>query len=148
MNQIPDKIDPLRLAKQATVLNGDFEKTQFERLCELLTSTTGRIQVALSFGFDELEKVYIKVGIQTRLDLVCQRCGEPVSCDINVEPKIRPVLSDAEAKSAHKMYDFWVTNGNPIPVLELVEEELLLSLPISARHEEGHCPVEIRRIFS
>ncbi|WP_423062282.1 YceD family protein [Candidiatus Paracoxiella cheracis] len=141
--QLPLEINPFALVNQGVELKGEMAVAGFRRLAELLASSEGVVQVQLKFARDEYGPPYIKGQVSATLRLVCQRCGEPVSCDINVKPCLSPVVSDSQAASLPKEYDPLVTHGEPVLLAEIVEEELLLSIPMFPKHRPGECPVDI-----
>ncbi len=148
IRELPAQIEPKTLAEQDANFSGKIAISKFARLRDLLTNTDGDVSVALQVKRDEDGIIFIRGKVETQLQLACQRCGEPVSCDINVELKIRPVITDKQAASVQKSHDLWVTNREPILVQELVEEELLLSLPMIAKHEIEQCPVDLSQVLS
>lgn len=140
LNSLPAMVDPFALAKQGgEYLSGSVEINKLSRLADLLALESGEAKVELVIGKDEFEPVYIQAKIEASLLLTCQRCGKPVCYDINVEPKLSPVLTDAAAANVAKDIEPWVTYSEPISVADLVEEELLLSLPMIAKHKPGEC---------
>lgn len=140
--QLPLEINPFALADRGVELSGQMAVAVFTRLAGLLASKEGMVQVQLRFGRDEYGPPYLKGHISTVLRLVCQRCGEPVSCDINVKPCLSPVVSDSQAASLSKEYEPLVTHGEPVLLADVIEEELLLSIPMFPKHRRGECPVD------
>ncbi len=87
-------------------------------------------------GGDE-EWVRLRVG--ARLPLGCQRCLQPVLQQVDDEVTLRlvdeePRLDAAEIESDEEAY----LAREPVDVLQLVEEQLILALPLVPMHQE--CP--------
>ena len=139
-NQLPLEIEPFSLARDGAEFSGSIAVTQFSRLREVLSSQQGDVKVRIEVGREAFGPVYIKGSVAASLQLVCQRCGEPLDYAINADLKLSPVLTDAQAVTVPEEYEPWVTNDAPISVLELVEEELLLGLPMIAKHKPEECP--------
>jgi uncharacterized protein len=101
------------------------------------------VQVVLTLKQEDLGPIYINGNLTTQLRLPCERCGGAVCYDIKLELKLSPVLTDSQAARVPKEYDPLVTGSEPVSVLELVEEELLLSLPMVAKHKQEECLIEL-----
>lgn len=122
-------------------MTGQLALADFPRLQPLLVDTQGEVDVRLAFGRGSDFRRFITGTLESSLKLVCERCGNPVSYDINVDLKLAPVLSDEEAAKLPKDDDpLLLANEEPISLIEMLEEEILLSLPMFAKHALGQCP--------
>ncbi len=144
---LPLEINPISLADRGEILKGKLAVSDLPRLLGFLASSEGYVQVELRFGREAYGPRTIKGCISGRLQLVCQRCGQPVSYDINTMLSLSPVFSDSQAAGLPEEYDPLVTAGEPVRVVDMVEEELLLSLPMVPKHELGECPVDVSNIL-
>lgn len=143
-NALPFEIDPFRLASQGAKFKGSISLAELPRLREVLSDVQGVAEVMLEIGKED-KRVYIRGKITTAVELVCQRCGEPVVYDINLDLKLSPVSMDAQAANIPSDYEPWVTDDKPVLVTELVEEELLLGLPMIAKHRPEECQIGLPR---
>ena len=83
----------------------------------------------------------LELGLKGRLHLVCQRCLQ--DCAIDLDEKRRFVLLATEAEAD----DFPIEDEEQEPLvasqhfnlLETIEDEVLLSLPLIPKHPEGFC---------
>jgi uncharacterized protein len=84
-------------------------------------------------------QVWLHVTADTALTMTCQRCLQPVSEPLAVDRWFRFVASENEAaeQDAEAEEDVLVLNRQ-FRLLELIEDELLLALPVIARHDV--CP--------
>lgn len=140
---LPSHIDPYSKANQGTAFVGKISLKELSRLEQLLSCTEGEVQIMLTLQQEEGGRLYLSGQVITQLQLPCERCGNPVYYDINLKLRLSPVLTDSQAAQVPKEYDPLVTGSEPVSVLELVEEELLLSLPMVAKHEQDECPVKL-----
>lgn len=74
--------------------------------------------------------------------LVCQRCLQPFGYELKSEATLRLAASEAELASWDAEDVEAVLATEPVEVQELVEDELLLSLPYAPVHEPQACPVK------
>lgn len=139
--KLPIKINPFELCDRGAVLEGPLEVKQLTRLAELLSDTEGKVTAHLEFGRDQHGQRTVTGWVEAHLNLVCQRCGKAVSCDIKLDPKLCPVRDDSAAKRLTDYEPLWVADEEDLVLTaEVVEEELLLSLPMIPKHEP-QCPV-------
>ncbi|HXS27927.1 MAG TPA: YceD family protein [Steroidobacteraceae bacterium] len=76
------------------------------------------------------------VAMACRAQLVCQRCLEPLELPIESAGRVALVADAAEADRAPAELETIHAPGHRIALRDLVEEELLLALPIVPRHTE------------
>lgn len=75
--------------------------------------------------------------------LVCQRCLEPMKVPIASRAHVALLVSENEADRVPPEFETVHVPENRIRVRDLVEEELLLTLPVSPLHEdEAECGVK------
>ena len=120
--------DMPRLAKEASSLNpGDGFAWQMETHFEDLPGSEPR-QI-------------LDLALKGRLHLVCQRCLQ--DCAVNLDEKRRFVLVATEAEADN--YPLEDEEQEPLVasqhfnLLETIEDEVLLSLPLIPKHPEGFC---------
>lgn len=137
--RLPLHIDPLRLARSGTQLRGRMALAPMERFAPLLAAADGEVGVALDFGFDAERRVFVRLHLSTEVSLVCQRCLGPVRHRIEVERLLGVVSSEAQAEHLPGTYEPLFVTEEPLFLREVIEDELILSLPIVPRHDEGEC---------
>lgn len=79
-----------------------------------------------------------------RLPMTCQRCLQPMLVACEVDRVLRFVLNEQEAESLDETSDEEdvLVLTRSLDVCALVEDELILSLPIVPRHEV--CPLDVQ----
>lgn len=94
-------------------------------------------------GRDDKGRPVLRLDVGGRLKLVCQRCLEPLTFDLDVHAAYRVVRSEAEAEELPlEEEDFDPVVGSAqFDLVGLAEEEVILSLPPVPRHEV--CPVKL-----
>ncbi|MDM7455717.1 MAG: YceD family protein [Tepidimonas sp.] len=85
-------------------------------------------------------QLWLHLWAEGRVPLVCQRCLEPYWQPVTVDRWFRFVADEAtaEAQDGSCEEDLLVLDGPRYPLRELVEEELLLAVPIVPLH--AVCP--------
>ena len=132
-------IHPLRLAKARKQIVGKIQLDSLERLKGILLENKGMLQYNLSFNFDESGVCIVECIIDTQLILECQRCFKPVDIEINKSSLLGVVNDKDEFEALAKEYEPLQLDEGIISVEELVEDELLLSIPLSPLHPVDNC---------
>ncbi|HUW97492.1 MAG TPA: YceD family protein [Acidiferrobacter sp.] len=136
MGSLPKFADPQRLADLLTELEGEVDLGTLARLQELAPGNDGRASVWLSFRRDEMKRVVMNGRAAAPLVLVCQRCGAPFVDQIEAAWEMVFAHSEDDERSlADQGLDVWYHDG-PVEVAEILEEELMLALPMAPRHVE------------
>jgi uncharacterized protein len=132
-------INPLRLAKSGNRIEGSLRLDSFERLKGDLLENTGKLEYSLSFDFDESGLCVIESRIDTQVKLECQRCLKPVVINIHKSSLLGLVNSKDDIDGLAKEYEPLQMEDETISVEEIIEDELLLSIPLSPLHAENEC---------
>jgi uncharacterized protein len=81
-------------------------------------------------------QIRLHLQASTALRLSCQRCLQPMTVQLNVAPTLRFVQGEALAAQVDEESDEDVLALSPaVDLHELVEDELILALPLVPRHE-------------
>ena len=136
---LPDYIEPLRLAETAAVLQGQLELARCERICSDCGPQSGRADLSLEFGTDEQKQPYLVLRARAQLRLKCNRCLGDMDWPLAMQVALAIVGSDVLAARLPDHYEPLLVDAEPIALLELVEDELLLALPAVAMHPCGEC---------
>lgn len=94
----------------------------------------GPLQVDLRAG-RESGYAHLQGSVDAVLTLVCQRCEKPFDWPLAVQVDVRLVSSEAEEQTAMQDSDPYCVQDDQLPLRELVEDEVLLALPMLARCE-------------
>jgi len=141
--RLPVHIDPIRMAETRRLLQGHMALAEMKRLVESLQDSEGDVRVSLEFGIDEEGIRNIRGHIQADVALECQRCLEPMRYAIDSEFALGMVSSASEAETLPSHYEPLVLDGNPLFLRDVLEDELLLALPIVAKHAQDECSVKL-----
>jgi uncharacterized protein len=111
-----------------------------QRLVKMLNSDTGVVEVEIEFGTDQGRIPFLKGQAKTRVELTCQRCMESFSQDLEARFNLGLVRGESQMQALPKEYDPLQVTEEPMSVYEIVEDELIISLPIVAMHDIKICP--------
>ncbi|BAP46299.1 YceD family protein [Pseudomonas sp. 21LCFQ02] len=136
---IPSHIDPRKLADRGTTLQGEVLLADLQRLCDPLADNAGAVQANFIFERDERRTAVFHSRLKTSVKMVCQRCLELVTLPIQSECTYVVVKEGANTQSLPKGYDVLELGEDPLDLLALIEEELLLALPIVPAHHPEEC---------
>jgi len=132
MSKAPDQLlDALRLAPESAVVERSYPLAGFVRLAELLATTEGVARVRLAFA----DVGGVPTGVlELRAEAVlnCQRCLGQLRRTVESTSRLAFVPSeDAPVPADHE-----AIAGDPerVDLAMLVEDELLLSLPLVPAH--------------
>ncbi len=139
LNQSKDKLAPLPLAERGETLEITLSVAEMERLSELLVEATGEVVAKLEFGTDSEGIKYISGFANADLIVECQRCMQPVKVPVEAEFKLGMVADEDEAQELPEDYDSLVVSEELISLATLIEDELILALPIVSMHEDTNC---------
>lgn len=141
---IPEHLDPFRYADQGLGLHGTVKIGDMQRLNSNTSLVSGDlVTVDLQFGTDEQGITFLKGNLETKLNLQCQRCMEPFTYEImsNFVLGIVDTLDEANALPDH--YEPALAQDGMLALRDLIEDEIILNLPIIPRHESDQCEVEL-----
>lgn len=129
-------LDAVVLAHGGLTWAGEFSGTRFARLQGLALSETPDVSVRLDFSVLEQRPV-VHGELSGELELLCQRCLRPMPFPLHEQFDLMLVAGEAELARVPETHEPWVANALRLNVFELVEEQLLLALPLIAKHAEA-----------
>jgi len=141
-SELPETIDPLRLAKADAALSGSYELCQFDRVnASLKDGSKVQVSYKLEFSRDDKNQLFCIVGdLETVLPQVCQRCMQPMQHQLSIAIKLAIVSNEEEAENLPAEFEPYVDTGVPVKLQDFIEDELLLAMPLVSLHDEQECP--------
>ncbi|MBY4677173.1 YceD family protein [Marinobacterium arenosum] len=133
---LPKRIDPRKLAEREVRFESSVDVDQLPRLVECLALPDGKIEVDLQFSVDEQRIRTIVGSARGDLHMACQRCLEPVEVEVAATFNLAIAASEEAAKQLPRYYDPLIVEDEEIELLPVLEEELILSLPMVPYHQD------------
>ncbi len=136
LKPLPKQADPRKFAQQGISLQGFIPVTELPRLVDAVEESTGEVQVELAFGISVEKKKVVTGHASAELILVCQRCLDKVNVPVESNISLGIVWDEEDAEKLPEYLDPWITGEGVADLYDMIEEEMLLSLPKVAYHEE------------
>ncbi len=145
---VPEKLDIAALAHDDASLAGEWPATSLERLADAAAPESPasgwpalrwQVHGELRRPKGAAVQTWLHLTASADVALTCQRCLQPVQERIDIDRWIRFVDTEAEAAALDVDSDDDVlAMPRHLDARELIEDELLLSLPLVPRH--AVCP--------
>ncbi len=143
-NRLPEIIRPLELVRARARLEGELDIAAMERLKGRLQGNQGRARVRLRFGRDANGCPYIKGRVTASLGLLCQRCLENMQIPVDIAVSLGIIGAAADAERLPGDYEpLLLDETEAVALGALIEDELLLALPIVALHDREDCAMKV-----
>lgn len=140
--KLPLALDALRTAQKRLDYVGVYTREQVTRIAASVVSVDSDVGVALSFNIDSQRLAVITGQSDVTVTLQCQRCNQPFQQHIHATYCFSPVANDEQAEALPEVYEPIDVNAfGEVDLLAMVEDEIILSLPVVPIHESEHCEV-------
>ncbi|HOM13569.1 MAG TPA: DUF177 domain-containing protein [Rubrivivax sp.] len=144
----PRRLDVAAFARAAGAVQGQWPLSVMPRLLQdALAPAREEAAAAVAWSARGLSKpvaggepeIRLQLRARTSLQLCCQRCLQPVEVPLDVQPTMRFVRGEQQAEALDEQSDEDVLAlTTALDLQQLIEDELILALPLVPRHE--HCP--------
>jgi uncharacterized protein len=141
-NKLKRISDGFAFARDGRVLQGTLAVSDLERLQDLLTGVDGEISFRIHGFKGQQGEFMLQVQASGMLPLACQRCLEAINFELVVDNLLQLIPEGSELSQDEledDTRDFLPVAGE-LDVAELVEDEILLALPVAPRHEKCGLP--------
>ena len=138
---LPKQIALRSFVRDEVRLAGRIAVREFDRLPGVLVGDDAEVALSLDFCLDDSGRPRITGRLEADLPMFCQRCLGVVSVKIRTGFDLVVVCSEEQAKALPKGVESLVLDleDGTADLHQLVEDELLLSVPLVARHEDAKC---------
>jgi len=136
---LPTHIDPRKLALQGNRLEGCVNVVDLPRLASAVTAVCGPLQASVQFELDESRAKIARGSAQVAVETVCQRCLDPLRVDLQADFAVQVIWSEEHINRVAANYEPWLVLDKMANLYELLEDEILLALPLVNYHKLGDC---------
>ena len=140
-NKLPDFIDPIYAVNHNKRFAGRVNQSLLKRLVDVVIEADREVDVQIDFFYDKVLRFpAFTMKVETSLNLQCQRSLE--SFDLPVASEVKGVFTETLALTQDLPADVEVyeLEDEKISLFELVEDEILLSVPLAPVDEKRSAP--------
>lgn len=137
----PILINSLQFSREAQSLSGDLQLSELPRLAddEQFLNPNERVSWHVSGRLDAWSRPVLHLSITGDLSLWCARCGEALKFPLQSEVELTLFFNEQKLEAAcedDETLDAILLEGEALDVSALIEDEILLSLPLSPVHAQ------------
>ncbi|MEO6698453.1 MAG: YceD family protein, partial [Paraperlucidibaca sp.] len=140
---LPHLIEPGKWADRTAVLDLAVPLARFTRLLDGALSNEGEVSVHLAFARDARHLPVLAGRLETMLSLECQRCLQAVNVPLSAQVNVFMLHDDADVERLSEAEDFVLADDGELDFPALLEDELILALPLVASHEDCEAAVPL-----
>jgi uncharacterized protein len=123
------------LADREAALSGELQLSKLTRLVGMLRSDVGSVRASLKFGQRRGGRIEVELTYTAAVELTCQRCLEPYRHELAGRANVVLVEAGSASDAVPEGYEpFEIVDGRLLPA-ELIEDELIVSMPLVPKHE-------------
>lgn len=143
--QLPKLVNPIKLSVSGQVLSGKLPLSGMKRLAsdDRVVTLEGDVTFLLAGSVDSNQIKIIDLELTATVPLECQRCLKNMAYHLEHKVRLSPVLHERESELLPPDYEVLECPDSEIALSELLEDEILLHLPIIPMHKEDECSVDI-----
>jgi uncharacterized protein len=140
----PGAVDAGRFARERCQADGVLALAQLPRLQDILFDREGAVTYAVEGYMSAEGWPALRINLTAELALRCQRCLErlPVRLDIQRDLVFVPEGADLDALQDEDDDTDAILSAGPVDLHDLLEQEIVLSVPMAPCHPGDACGVE------
>lgn len=130
-------VDVFELARTGASIEGDVPFAQMERMLPSLAKADGALQYVLSGFTDDRGRAAARLAFSGQVEQTCDRCGMAVSLGLEGEAHYYFVRTEQDLARipVDESLEEPLLGSTRFDLFELLEDEAILALPISPRHD-------------
>ncbi len=140
---LPESINPWRLARSGAEITGHIAVSSLPRLAALVvedqrhkdTWDLGVVSIVFTATQDEQFRIHLHGELNSQLSVRCQLCLSPMQITISDQFNWLVVTTEDQADQALPHHDPVFADEDRVNLLRLIEDEVLLELPIAPSHK-------------
>ena len=134
-------IDILQFARKQAQERRSVAVSELERLGGAVAVEEPGFQVQLDGFEDASGKPGLRLRVTGKVELTCQRCLEPMHLDISSDRSFLLAAREEDLPELSEEDDDIesLLASSPLDLMALVEDEILLQIPMAPKHRDGRC---------
>ena len=132
--------DPYAFARASSRQDGEIAIASMRRLTDRLIGSAGNVRYVVQGAHDQQQRPMLELQVSGTLQLQCDRCLKALEYPLELKSRVllaqpgTAVQDDGDPETPE-----WIEAGRDLDLKELVEDEILLGLPLSVRHDRKDC---------
>ena len=145
-----NSFDPARFGRDRGTIQGAASPAQLPRVAQELFDPEGQVEYRLEGTLTSKGEPAVHLSLKATLNLACQRCMEclPVTFAASKTLVFSHEVDELDPAEDEDEDVDAVPLVAKVDVLDLIDEEVMLGLPIAPRHEEGTCEARLEDVPS
>ncbi len=140
---IPSYVDTRKVFQSDGKLIGSISLDRLSRFREILANDNAVVEVTLEFSLNRSKQRLITGEVRATAEVACQRCLEPVQIEFSDNINLALIRRESDIAKLDADLDPWLVEDHKLNLAELVEEQLLLAMPIVSTHKDVNCLVSL-----
>jgi len=141
--KLPHSVDPVKSAIKRSEYRGVLSSKDLTRFTEIVVSSAEWVDAVVQFEKDAQGLTVFHGQLSTDAVLICQRCNGEFNLPLRAQFCFSPVQGRQDSETLPEAYDpVEVNDHGEVDLLQLLEDELILALPIVPLHAEEECSVK------
>jgi len=134
-------IDSLDFVQTGREMRGTVPLANLERLADTLHDTGGGLMFTLKGGYDGRHRPRLMLQVSGTLRLQCQRCLGLLEFPLQIDSTLLLLREGDAAEGAvdDPLAPDAIEASPELDIDSLIEDEILLGLPLAPKHAEGAC---------
>jgi uncharacterized protein len=140
---LPDQLDPWRAVRSGVSFAGSIPLAELPRLSAAVLPDVGaepsEVSFQLSFARDPDRGAVVTGWARAGVRLRCERCLGEMTLPVDARLALALLATEAGASELTDDLDPLILGEGTLRPRDLIEDELLLAIPVVPRHPEGEC---------
>jgi uncharacterized protein len=141
-------IDSVVFARESGLLQGDLPVAELARVLDTLTASDGNLAYRVRGRVEPRKRPQLAVDVDGMLSVRCQRCLEGIDYPVRIRSLLE-LVEEGEEPTQEEIEDDskdFLVAQKELDVVALIEDEIILDLPVAPRHENCVLPDTGKRL--
>ena len=136
---VPAYVDTRKVFLQQAEIEGTVPLERLARFRESLATDVADVQVKLRFSTNQSKQQLISGELAAKVEVTCQRCLEPMPIELADNINLALLSDEALVTRLDPDLDPWICQNTKLDLASVVEEQLMLCMPIVNYHPGENC---------
>lgn len=135
-------IETASFVRENRELSGAVAQAELERVAAETSQPQRELIYRITGEQDRDGRRWLTVAVEAELDVTCQRCLQPMTCQVASESRflLLPPGADVPEELDESDELEWLEMTTMLDLAPILEDEILLALPIAPRHAQCELP--------